>query len=594
MQNLDTYQLIQRLKSKPRQGAGLTSILTGAAVAANNFASKMYSLNDANVQHQAGLDKYIGANEVLINRFKELTAESLKLELRNKAINDSFGVSSQGAAKLSAAFHTLAKDLSISGKLMMQYGAGIKSIIPTLNQAMIGDKYKGYYKGLVAVQKVLTTNLKLSSQQAEEYTYYATQQGQNAANTLLATQEITKALGDDGTMGYFKIAAAGIAKAGAAIQLQFGRIPGNLELAVLKAHSLGLEVADLRKTSDNLLNIESSIGEELEYQLLSGRRLVGNEKAKAEFQGKSLTNLYRTAAIQGDMNKQSDILNQILEQEGSTLETNLFARQQMAKLLGLEEGQLARALQKKKLLQESGAEVLFEFSGKELETQAKAMMDAGQLTKDAFDKIMTMEDTRTTDEILDESLQVQQELLLSSYLTNKVLQEDYIKNTRGAVTQNAKDLELIKYLDTEAKALGSFLLAKKNAEKDSADLLNEMKENTGGKEFYETSETGTVVQDVTARDALVLNDGLIKFHPNDKFMSVNDGAMIAGTNVDGNRKLAASINGAGMAITNSHISQLIQAFNEMGQLIKASIDMQTTTLKRDNLFAPGINGATWG
>lgn len=592
MQNLDTYQLIRRLKSKPRQGAGLASYLLQATSAANAFAGKMTSLNDANVQLQTGIDKQIGANEVLINRFKELTQESLKLELRNKAINDSFGVSSQGAAKLSQAFHTLAKDLSVSGKLMMQYGAGIKSIIPTLNQAMIGDKYKGYYKGLVAVQKVLTTNLKLSSQQAEEYTYYATQQGQNAANTLLATQAITKALGDDGTMGYFKIAAAGIAKAGAAIQLQFGRIPGNLELAVLKAHSLGLEVADLRKTSDNLLNIESSIGEELEYQLLSGRRLVGNEKAKAEFQGKSLTNLYRTAAIQGDMNKQSDILNQILEQEGSTLETNLFARQQMAKLLGLEEGQLARALQKKKLLQESGAEVLFEFSGKELEAQAKAMMDAGQLTKDAFDKIMTMEDTRTTDEILDESLQVQQESLLADYLMLKQLTA--IHDTRGAVTRNATELKLIKYLEEEATALGTDLLAVRNMNKDSTVLLKEMKENTGGKDFYETPGTQTVVTDGSAQDALVINDGLIKFHPNDKFMSVNDGAMIAGTNVDGNRKLAASINGAGMAITNSHISQLIQAFNEMGQLIKASIDMQTATLKRDNLFAPGINGATWG
>jgi len=39
------------------------------------------------------------------------------------------------------------------------------------------------------------------------------------------------------------------------------------------------------------------------------------------------------------------------------------------------------------------------------------------------------------------------------------------------------------------------------------------------------------------------NDAVIKFNPNDKFMKVNDGTMIAGTNVNGNAKLANTLNG---------------------------------------------------
>ncbi len=40
-----------------------------------------------------------------------------------------------------------------------------------------------------------------------------------------------------------------------------------------------------------------------------------------------------------------------------------------------------------------------------------------------------------------------------------------------------------------------------------------------------------------------INDGVVKFHPQDKFMKVNDSTMIAGTNVNGNKELAHAITG---------------------------------------------------
>ena len=44
-------------------------------------------------------------------------------------------------------------------------------------------------------------------------------------------------------------------------------------------------------------------------------------------------------------------------------------------------------------------------------------------------------------------------------------------------------------------------------------------------------------------DTYGVNDGIIKFHPQDKFMKVNDGTMIAGTQAGGNAKLANAISG---------------------------------------------------
>jgi hypothetical protein len=91
-------------------------------------------------------------------------------------------------------------------------------------------------------------------------------------------------------------------------EMQFGRMPGQLELAVIKAKQLGINMKQLTTTGDNLLNIESSIGQEMEYQLLSGRRLVDN-------QGNSLTNRYREAMITGKANDMAMTMNEILEKE---------------------------------------------------------------------------------------------------------------------------------------------------------------------------------------------------------------------------------------------------------------------------------------
>jgi hypothetical protein len=179
------------------------------------------------------------------------------------------------------------------------------------------------------------------------------------------------------------------------VQIQYGKIPGQLELGILKAKALGFEMADLQKTADNLLDIESSIGQELEYQLLSGRRLTDQN-------GKSLTNAYRTATLQGDASKQADALNTILEQEGDTLKNNLFARKQMSDLLGTDEASLARALQKKELLNKIGGEALFNLSGEELFTAAKGL---GASAED-LEKLAESEDKRTTDEKMADALQI--------------------------------------------------------------------------------------------------------------------------------------------------------------------------------------------
>lgn len=586
MINQDKIQLIRHLKLKPKQGIfDLAAAIGGAVGAANSFSDSMHAINTTTNQLLLGFDEIRGANEQLTDSFKSVVAQSLKLENTNKSLNVAFGINSTTAAALAQTYYKLAQKFSISGDNMKKYGATIKSIIPTLNQN--GKENDKYFTGLVAVQKVMKTNLGLTEEQAEEYTYYATQQGENAASSLLATQAVSDALDKKGEMGYFKIASAGIAKAGATIQLQYGKVAGNLELAVLKAHSLGLEVKHLAQMGTHLLDIESSIGDELEYQLLSGHRLT-------DASGKSLTNAYRTATMQGKASDQADIMNKLLEDEGTVLENNLFARQQMAKLMGIEEGELSRALQKKKLLKESGAEFLFKFSGDELKQQAAAAKAAGKLNEEGFNKIMAMQETRTSDEILTELLEVNQESAISNFLQTKQLA--LIAKSQGQVLKDAGDLKLMKYVEEEAASVGNAMMIAKSQELKATALLGKINDNlgkgSGAASAQPASETSLPAAGVM-QDGLLVNDGLVNFNPRDQFMQVNDGAMIAGTNVDGNKKFASALNGQGSKMTAGQISQLIQSIESMGALMAATINTQTNTLKGNNLFGSGINGPTW-
>lgn len=425
-------KFIQHLKQQPRLGMasdfdGLKNTLDAVADAieaggevfaeygtqVTDAITAVTSFTDTSNNLLTGLEKQMAAQQSAGKFFLEMADRSLVLEKRNKELNKTFGIGSIAAGKMAAALNQNAQNMGISGKQAIKYATNIKKIVPvaaTLVKEL--DKGQGvqsdFFKQLTAIQDVITTNLGLSAEAAENFTYYASQQGANMASVLQATEAVAEDIEEaTGMQGAFKDITAGLAEASAATVLQFGRLPGNIELATLKGKALGLTLDEMTGIGKNMLDIESSIGAELEYQLLSGKRLIGEENAKNDLANKSLTNAFREAALKGDATAQANALNQILMQEGDVLENNLLARQQMSKLLGIDEGKLARAIQKKKLLEESGAKVLMELDGGKFEKAARDMLKSGELDDAVYKEIMNLQDTRTTDDILKEMLDIQ-------------------------------------------------------------------------------------------------------------------------------------------------------------------------------------------
>ena len=438
----NSHHIILQLKRLPRHGMPPPD--PKKTIDDNLKAVK--GLANANATLLAGTGALTAGMQQLAEKYKAASDQITWLEDRNKDLAESFGMSITEATRLGGVLDENAKKFGIGGDSLRKYTKNLKGLIggfATVNDLITnGKKGNTYGKQLMQSQKVLQANLKLTGEQANKYEQYAAGVGKSSAETLIAQKAMADAIHDaTGMNGVFSDIVGEIANLTEDVQIQYGKIPGQLELGILKAKALGFSMADLAETGENLLNIESSIGQELEYQLLSGRRLTDQS-------GKSLTNAYREATLQGNANKQADTLNTILEQEGDTLKNNLFARKQMSDLLGMDEAALARALQKKELLNKIGGEALFDLSGDELFSAAKNL---GASAED-LEALAKSEDKRTTDEILEDTLQLMTSDGISVMIKNPAEVQaaqskasvagftDYTQTMSGAVSPEAANL----------------------------------------------------------------------------------------------------------------------------------------------------------
>lgn len=204
------------------------------------------------------------------------------------------------------------------------------------------DQVQNFVKAQIQAQNILQRNTQLTADQQSELVAYSAASGTTLANQVLVWDNISEAVsgGVDKTVAFQEI-AEGIAGAGADVRAQFGKIPGNLEMAVLKSKKLGMSLEQLTGVGEGLLDIENSVTKELEYQQLSGKQLVKD--------GKSLTNAYREATLSGNADKMSDTMNDILEtQEDVLAGTNFYAKKALAEALGMDVKQLMAIREKKK------------------------------------------------------------------------------------------------------------------------------------------------------------------------------------------------------------------------------------------------------
>lgn len=387
MRNTDLH-IIQQLKQQPKQSAKKApkSITSAGA----GFLEAVTGDENSTI---AGLLKIQNVIADTAGIVSNLTSATNALEEANKSLQDQFGLNIEDSTRMGASLDQLSKELGVGGGKLRAYATSLKSLVGgyagAFSQAT--EKAKELQQKLAPMlktQNIIQNQLKLSGDIANNIISYSATVGKSSddmlANYVKLTEQITEQTGYQVSA---KEVIEDIGGLSADLLLQYGKMPNKLALATIKAKALGVTMQQLNSIGNNLLNIESSIGQELEYQLLSGRRLVDN-------QGQSLTNAYRQATLQGNSTNQAEILSQILKQEGKTLKNNLFARKQMAEMLQMDEASLAKSIMKQDTLNELQAKGILNFD-------AKSILDS-KLTdeekKSYLDKLKSVSDTRTTDE----------------------------------------------------------------------------------------------------------------------------------------------------------------------------------------------------
>ena len=221
---------------------------------------------------------------------------------------------------------------------------------------------EGLVKSQLSLSKALGTNSQISGELLVDFTKLTEQAGfsvEAMTNLTMISQGTGKSLQENtsellGQAKAFNInnglalnekeLVEAVANTSAATVLTFGKQTGKLIENVAAAKQFGVNLQQAQAISDSLLNFQSSIENEMEAELLTGKQL-NLEQA-------------RLLALKGETGKAAA---EVLKQVGSSAEfgeMNVLAQEALAKSMGMTRDELAKSLIEREALAKIGMEDL--------------------------------------------------------------------------------------------------------------------------------------------------------------------------------------------------------------------------------------------
>ena len=328
-QDISITELLKRLKQFAT-GEDADAILNVTNLL-GGMTGAMGDLFDSANNAGRGLGEFYSISQDLSAIITDIQKESAYLEQRYNRLNRVFGVSSITAGKFGERIDRLGQKLNIGGGYALEYATQLSKLAPNMLAAFNAENK--FAVGLLNTQDALIANLGLSEDQAVNFQRFAATRADTTDEFLNQTLAIAQAIEESTDIeGAFRDITLEISRLSTSTRQQFGRIPGSLEVSVLKAKQLGTSFEEISKTGRQLLNVEETINAELEYQLLSGQRLVKN--------GKSLTAEFQKAFLSGDAERMAQAQYDIVDSQRDVIKTNVLAREQLAKFMGISSDEL--------------------------------------------------------------------------------------------------------------------------------------------------------------------------------------------------------------------------------------------------------------
>lgn len=254
-----------------------------------------------------------------------LLASLLQASQETKELSTNLGISMDSALELQKSFGEYAlqsRDARITStalakaqnQLQQELKLGAVFSGETLENFVKLTEYMGVSAQAAAKLTMISESLSMSSSEFQENLAQSVVESSAALGINLPLSEAFETIG----------------KASANTLINLRRNPEQLGKAVAEAKRLGIEFSQLEQVSSSMLNFESSIANELEAELLTGKQL-NLEQA-------------RLAALRGDT---LQLTKEIANQVGTIADfenMNVIARESLAQAFGMNKDQLAEML----------------------------------------------------------------------------------------------------------------------------------------------------------------------------------------------------------------------------------------------------------
>jgi len=329
---------------------------------------KMVIANDGNVsnlQTSVYLAKQLGSNlskslgpgvllaftvEKLFTLLKAIVQIAFDFSERTANIAKSFGVTTAEAQILNERFSDITRQsgyLLFNQKNLLEATIAVNEAYGT--SAMLTEKT---LKGQID----LTKRLGLTNEEATKFTEFSLTTGRSQEDIVNSIAKQNK-----GILSNKKIFQE-VAKVSGQLYAQYKANPDEIAKAVIQTQKLGLTMNQAKQASESLLNFETSIGSEMEAELLTGKQLNLENARYLALQGKSAE---AAAELMSNVGSLNDFMN-----------LNVIQQNALAKSIGMTSDELVNAYRTQQAINKLGTE-----DKKAYDEAIKAAINKGDIDK---------------------------------------------------------------------------------------------------------------------------------------------------------------------------------------------------------------------
>ena len=293
-----------------------------------------------------GLLKGVGLAGGLSGFFAAMVKSAFDIDASLTGISKKSGLSSEATSAMSLEYLNTVQSLNTYNSGLSKALLTHMSMLKAQNELQESTDQMGLYtQQNVQSQMFLTKQLDMQADEAAKINQIALISSKTTAEVIDLTYEQTAALNkENGTRFRGKEILAAVAKIEGSLAVNYKNNPKLIAQAVVQAKALGLSLEQAAKASSSLLDFESSISNELEAELLTGKQF-NLEKA-------------RSLALDG---KSAEAAREMLKNIGGMAEfekMNVIARESVAKAMGMTSDELSNSLRTQELMKGVSQETL--------------------------------------------------------------------------------------------------------------------------------------------------------------------------------------------------------------------------------------------